>query len=140
MPALGLARVVQHKYKVGGRQREACFEQKETVLMKGVRNLFFLAVVTVPSATACATAAPIPGIFNTGVGVDGQPLRSGAPDPHYRLVKTTGADEVEAFVVEDTGYPLSRVARERASLEVDWPASRPENVGATRRVQVPDRV
>lgn len=50
----------------------------------------------------------IPGLFNTGVGDNGDLLASGAVDPHWRLVQS--ADPAfpgpDAIVLNDTGFPI----------------------------------
>src|SRR5437867_218872 len=52
--------------------------------------------------------APIPGLFNTGVGTNGALLANGAVDPHYRLVQSAdpSAPGPNAFVVNDTLFPI----------------------------------
>src|SRR6266542_4082952 len=53
-------------------------------------------------------AAPIPGLFNTGVGTNGVLLVNGAVDPHYRLLQSadTSAPGPNVFVVTDTLFPI----------------------------------
>ncbi len=53
-------------------------------------------------------AAPIPGLFNTGVGTNGVLLVNGAVDPHYRLVQSadTSAPGPNTFAVTDTLFPI----------------------------------
>ncbi|HYV29515.1 MAG TPA: lamin tail domain-containing protein, partial [Candidatus Binatia bacterium] len=53
-------------------------------------------------------AAPIPGLFNTGVGTNGALLANSAVDPHYRLIQSAdaAAPGPNAFVVNDTLFPI----------------------------------
>src|SRR4029453_12437095 len=56
---------------------------------------------------ALAPAAPIPGLFNTGVNTNGALLSGGVIDPHYKLVQSSdgSAPGPNVFVVND-GYPI----------------------------------
>jgi hypothetical protein len=59
-------------------------------------------------ATIAAGAAPIPGLFNTGVDNNRALLANSAIDPHYRLVQRAdgAASGSNAFVVIDTLFPI----------------------------------
>ena len=59
-------------------------------------------------AAQTAAAAPIPGLFNTGVDNSGVPLANSTVDPHYRLVQSAdgSAPGPNAFVVIDTLFPI----------------------------------
>lgn len=52
--------------------------------------------------------ATIPGLFNTGVGVGGALLASGAVDPHWQLIQSadTAFPGPNAIVVNDIGFPI----------------------------------
>jgi len=47
----------------------------------------------------------VPGLFNTGVGVDGQPLAHGAADPHYVLLVNPQDAGSNVAVVQSSGIP-----------------------------------
>src|SRR3989442_11338289 len=55
-----------------------------------------------------AWAAPIPGLFNTGVGINGALLASGSVDPHYKLIESVDPafPGPNALVLNDTGFPI----------------------------------
>ncbi len=55
-----------------------------------------------------ASAAPIPGLYNSGVNDSGQLLANGVVDPHYTLVLSAdvAAPGPSAFVVNDTLFPI----------------------------------
>src|SRR3989442_6747888 len=55
-----------------------------------------------------AWAAPIPGLFNTGVGINGALLASGSVDPHYKLIESVDPafPGPNARVLNDTGFPI----------------------------------
>ncbi|HXG48675.1 MAG TPA: lamin tail domain-containing protein, partial [Methylomirabilota bacterium] len=71
-----------------------------------------LLLTLVIAAGACPPdliiGAPIPGLFNTGVGANGALLANGAIDPHYRLVASPDASAPgpNAFVITDTLFPI----------------------------------
>lgn len=55
-----------------------------------------------------ASAATIPGLYNTGVSDAGTALANGAVDPHWKLVQSADATAPgpNAFVVTDTLFPI----------------------------------
>jgi hypothetical protein len=58
-----------------------------------------------------ASGAPIPGLFNTGVGTNGALLAGGSVEPHYRLVQSAdaAAPGPNAFIIND-GWPIAPAA------------------------------
>lgn len=56
-------------------------------------------------AATRASAAPIPGLFNTGVDGVGATLPGGAIDPHYRLVESADANYPGPYVVVSDVIP-----------------------------------
>lgn len=69
----------------------------------------------------------IPGIFGTGVGVDGQPLAAGVADPHYTLL--TNPDNPESSVALVQGnIPGPWLANSATSK---WIGPRTDTAGAT---------
>jgi hypothetical protein len=59
-------------------------------------------------AAVSAQAAPIAGLFNTGVGTNGALLPTGAVDPHYRLIQSAdpASPGPNAILVNDTLFPI----------------------------------
>ena len=57
---------------------------------------------------AAAGAAPIPGLYNTGLDSARALLPSGAVDPHYQLIQSAdpGFPGPAAIVLNDSGYPI----------------------------------
>ncbi|MFO1512611.1 MAG: lamin tail domain-containing protein, partial [Verrucomicrobiota bacterium] len=55
----------------------------------------------------CLTAAPIPGLFNSGVNTNGALLAPGSVDPHYRLIQSPDPSfpGPNAIVLNDS-YPI----------------------------------
>jgi hypothetical protein len=94
-------------FMVSGRSRS-----KASVLGRstcfGRIGCFRASCMLVVSVGITAQAAPIPGLFNTGVSPNGSLLAAGAIDPHYRLVQS--ADPTfpgpNAFVVTDA-WPVA---------------------------------
>jgi len=53
-------------------------------------------------------AAPIPGLFNTGVGTGGALLPGGSVDPHYRLIQSADASTPGPnSIVINEGWPIA---------------------------------
>ena len=71
-----------------------------------IRRMWLRAVVPGGLALVAAVAAPIPGLFNTGVDSDGALLEAGE-DPHWRLVQSAdpAAPGPSAYVVAE-GFPI----------------------------------
>src|SRR5687767_610867 len=56
-------------------------------------------------------AAPIPGLFNTGVGTTGALLTGGSVDPHYRLIQSADASAPGPnSIVMNEGWPIAPTA------------------------------
>ena len=73
------------------------------------RTVFVLAVMlSQVGAGLPVPAAPIPGLFNTGVNESGAPLPNSSVDPHYRLAQSADATSPgpNAIVVLDTLFPI----------------------------------
>ncbi len=49
---------------------------------------------------------PIPGLFNTGLGPQGELVEDLAPDPHYELIAEPTGEGLEALVLASTLYPI----------------------------------
>src|SRR5262245_6819255 len=57
-------------------------------------------------AVDTGSAAPIPGLFNTGVDAQGHPLPDNANDLHYRLVAGSAIPGVPLAVNASGGFPI----------------------------------
>src|SRR5262249_42296190 len=51
-------------------------------------------------------AAPIPGLFNTGVNNAGMALAAGAVDPHYQFTVNADSASPDA-IVHNEGFPIA---------------------------------
>src|SRR3954462_13773907 len=59
------------------------------LIMRLSKRCFVLPLLTaLLSVGSALTAAPIPGLFGTGVDDKGALLAAGAVDPHYKLIKS----------------------------------------------------
>ncbi len=76
--------------------------------MNSIFTLFRCAIGLAVLAVWSSGAAPIPGLFNTGVDNNRALLANSAVDPHYQLVQRADgtASGSNAFVVIDTLYPI----------------------------------
>ena len=67
-----------------------------------------VAVLSYAFGFARAHAAPIPGLFSTGVGTNGALLAGGAVDPHYRLIQSADATAPGPnAIVMNEGWPIA---------------------------------
>ena len=75
-------------------------------MLKSLR--LFLHNVIALGALAAASAAPIPGLFNTGVNDSGVVLANSSVDPHYRLFQSAdpASPGPNAIVILDTLFPI----------------------------------
>jgi len=83
-------------------------------------------------AVSVSIAAPIPGLYNTGVGTNGALLGNGAVDPHYRLVQSPDASAPgpNTVVVNDTSSPIRTGPWLPNSADSRWIApSADQNIG-----------
>ncbi len=73
-----------------------------------IRHLFPFALCASLALSRCAVGAPIPGLFNTGVGTNGALLASGAVDPHWRMIQSPDLSfpGPNAIVLNDAGFPI----------------------------------
>jgi|GEM_PF-3769446 len=78
------------------------------VLISRRAVLVLAAMLALLGAGAALSAAPIPGLFATGVNDSGTPLANSSVDPHYRLVQSADATSPgpNAVVVLDTLFPI----------------------------------
>ena len=76
--------------------------------MNSIFTLFRCAVGLAVLAVLSSGAAPIPGLFNTGVANTGALLAAGSIDPHWRMIQS--ADPAfpgpNAIVLNDAGFPI----------------------------------
>jgi hypothetical protein len=81
---------------------------KTKVIMNSVLTLFRCAIGFAALAAIASEAAPIPGLFNTGVANNGALLASGSVDPHWRLVQSVDPafPGPNAIVLNDSGFPI----------------------------------
>src|SRR5688572_16631915 len=72
------------------------------------RSVVSLIIATLLWSALAAVAAPIPGLFNTGVGTNGALLPGGSVDPHYRLIQSadTSAPGPNSIVMNE-GWPIA---------------------------------
>ncbi len=69
-------------------------------------------VVTNPFGTDTSDVAtlvvsqPIPGLFNTGVGLDGIPLDDYDIDPHYQIIINPDSESPDAIIEDGTLFPI----------------------------------
>jgi hypothetical protein len=68
------------------------------------RWLFLAVGLVLPLSPAFA--APIPGLFNTGVDATGAVLADDAVDPHYLLIVNPDGGSTEARVEDSTRFPI----------------------------------
>jgi len=89
---------------------EACRSitiSKKQTFMNSPLTLFGCAMGCILLTATASQAAPIPGLFNTGVDNNRALLANSAIDPHYRLVqRADGVAGSNAFVVIDTLFPI----------------------------------
>jgi hypothetical protein len=62
-------------------------------------------LVAAAMLASSVVAAPIPGIFNSGVDAANVVLAGGAVDPHFTLISSPGGAG-SAFVINESGFPL----------------------------------
>ena len=80
--------------------------------MQLLPRLFYWLACLFPVAAWQLAAAPIPGLFNTGVDNNRALLANSAVDPHYQLAQRADgtASGSNAFVVIDTLFPILQPA------------------------------
>ncbi|MEZ5328869.1 MAG: immunoglobulin domain-containing protein [Verrucomicrobiales bacterium] len=92
-----------------------------------IRPFVFILALAVASIPFAVDGAPIPGLFNTGVGEDGKLLAaSGAVDPHYTMIVSpdeefTGPD----LVTLNPGFPVGPWLEEGPDSK--WIVANPES-------------
>lgn len=79
------------------------------------------------------SAAPIPGLFNTGVGPTGTPLATGAVDPHYTLIQSAdpASPGPAAIVVNDALFPIVTGPWLASSAQSKWIAPKADQSGGS---------
>src|SRR5436190_22603475 len=91
---------------------EACqtisIHLKQKAIMNSVLTFFRCNVGVVALMAFSSGAAPIPGLFNTGVSNNGALLPAGTIDPHWRMIQSPDPafPGPNAFVLND-GYPIN---------------------------------
>ena len=75
---------------------------------RGIVCLIITALLWSALGAVRSGAAPIPGLFNTGVGPTGALLPGGSVDPHYRLIQSadTSAPGPNSIVMNE-GWPIA---------------------------------
>src|SRR5215468_5963896 len=74
--------------------------------MCGMKTLFRGSLICLTLTTVSLTAAPIPGLFHSGLNDAGAPLADGAIDPHYKLIVNPDTGSSNALVEDSTAFPI----------------------------------